>query len=258
MNTTGYLGPRPDSRPRIFAHRGLVSKNSVQVVDENTLESFELALESGADFLETDIQITRDETPVLFHDSDLTRLLGKKTSINSLTLTELKQLRLPFGGRVPTLQEALTEFPQAKFNIDFKTISTESPGVEVIIKLNAFDRVLVSGFRESSRQRVLGLLPQKVASSPGSTKVLAAYLFAKSRLRANLSKEIADVQALQIPTKMYGVDFTNPSFVEAILEQGKEIHYWTINDPQEMKTLFALGAHGIVTDRCDIASQIFS
>lgn len=258
MNTTGYLGSRPDSRPRIFAHRGLVTKNSVQIVDENTIESFELALESGADYLETDIQLTADAVPVLFHDSDLTRLLGKKASINSFGLSELKKLRLPFGGVIPTLHEALTKLPQAKFNLDFKTISTESPGVAVITQADAFDRVLVSGFRESSRKRVLGLLPQKVASSPGSSKVLSAYLLARLGSKSNLSKQLFDVEALQIPTKMYGVDFTHPGFVEAILEQGKEIHYWTINDPVEMQTLFALGAHGIVTDRCDIASQVFS
>lgn len=258
MNTTGYLGPSPDSRPRIFAHRGLVMKNSVQVTDENTIESFELALESGADYLETDIQLTGDGIPVLFHDSDFSRLLGKKISISSLTVAELKQLRLPFGGKIPTLQEALTKLPQAKFNLDFKTKSTESPGVDVIIETDAYDRVLVSSFRESSRSRVLGLLPLMVASSPGSSKVLAAYLLARSGQRSNLSKQLVDVQALQIPTKMYGIDFTHPSFVEAILEQGKEIHYWTINDPLQMTILFALGAHGIVTDRCDVAIQVFS
>jgi glycerophosphoryl diester phosphodiesterase len=57
---------------------------------------------------------------------------------------------------------------------------------------------------------------------------------------------------------MYGIDFTHPRFVEAVLNQDKEIHYWTINDPIEMVSLFALGAHGIVTDRTDIATKAFS
>jgi glycerophosphoryl diester phosphodiesterase len=46
--------------------------------------------------------------------------------------------------------------------------------------------------------------------------------------------------------------------VEAVLNENKEIHYWTINDPSEMVSLFALGAHGIVTDRSDIATKVFS
>ena len=77
MNPTGYLGVTPDSRPRIFAHRGLVFEGDRQVVDENTIDSFELALAAGADYLETDLQLTKDGIAVLFHDSDLSRLVGR-------------------------------------------------------------------------------------------------------------------------------------------------------------------------------------
>ena len=127
MNTTGYLGDLPDSRPRIFAHRGLVFQGDRQVADENTIDSFELALAAGADYLETDLQLTQDGQTVLFHDRDLSRLIGSKKQISSLTLEQLRQIKLPFGGTIPTLQEALEKFPTAKFNLDFKTRSTESP-----------------------------------------------------------------------------------------------------------------------------------
>ena len=258
MNPTGYLGPIPDSRPRIFAHRGLVFEGDSQVVDENTIDSFELALAAGADYLETDLQLTKDGVAVLFHDSDLFRLVGAKQSISSLTLRELKQIRLPFGGTIPTLQEALEKFPLAKFNLDFKTRSTESPGMAVINTTGAFDRVLVSSFSESSRVRALSHSPVQLTSSAGSSKVLASYTLAILNLTTPLAASLANVQALQIPTRMYGIDFTNPRFVEAVLNQEREIHYWTINDPAEMINLFALGAHGIVTDRSDIAAKVFS
>jgi glycerophosphoryl diester phosphodiesterase len=91
MNPTGYLGEFPDSRPRIFAHRGLVYEGDRQVVDENTIDSFELALAAGADYLETDLQLTKDGVAMLFHDSDLSRLVGSKKSISSLTHSELKK-----------------------------------------------------------------------------------------------------------------------------------------------------------------------
>lgn len=257
MNTTGYLGPRPSSRPRIFAHRGLVFKNSIQVADENTLESFELALESGADYLETDLQLSKDGVTVLFHDSNLTRLLGKKASIESLNLSDLKQIRLPHGGSIPTLREALQAFPDAKFNLDFKSRKTESPGIQDINELKAIDRVLVSSFRDSSIKRALLLSPLKIASSAGSSKVLTSYLLARAGVTSALSKSLASVQALQIPTSRYGIDFTHPKFIQAVLAEDKEIHYWTVNDPDDMESLFALGAHGIVTDRTDLARQVF-
>ncbi len=258
MNPTGYLGVIPDSRPRIFAHRGLVFEGDRQVVDENTIDSFELALAAGADYLETDLQLTKDGVAVLFHDSDLSRLVGAKQSISSLTLGELKQIRMAFGGAIPTLQEALEKFPDAKFNLDFKTRSTESPGMAVIQANRAFDRVLVSSFSESSRVRALSHSPVQLTSSAGSSKVLTSYTLARLNMTKQLADSLNSVQALQIPTKMYGIDFTHPRFVEAMLNQNKEIHYWTVNDPSEMVSLFALGAHGIVTDRSDIAIKVFS
>ena len=258
MNTTGYLGPIPASRPRIFAHRGLTFRADKQIVDENTLESFELALEAGADYLETDLQLTKDGVAVLFHDSDLSRLVGSKNSISALTLDELRQIRLPFGGKIPTLHDALEKFPTSKFNLDFKTPSTESPGMKVVIASGAFERVLISSFSDSSRVRALAHSPVQLASSAGSSKVLASYTLARFNLTKALAASLAGIQALQIPPKMYGIDFTHPRFVEAVLNQEKEIHYWTVNDPTEMVSLFALGAHGIVTDRADLATKVFS
>jgi glycerophosphoryl diester phosphodiesterase len=258
MNTTGYLAATPASRPRIFAHRGLTFQSGKEVVDENTIDSFDLALAAGADYLETDLQLSKDGIPVLFHDSDLSRLVGSKKLISTLTLDELKGIRLPFGGEIPTLQEALEKFPSAKFNLDFKTPSTESPGMAVIAATASFERVLVSSFSESSRIRALAHSPVNLASSAGSSKVLASYTFARLGLTKQLASSLETVHALQIPTKMYGIDFTHPRFVEAVLNQDKEIHYWTINDPNEMVSLFAIGAHGIVTDRTDIATKVFS
>jgi glycerophosphoryl diester phosphodiesterase len=88
--------------------------------------------------------------------------------------------------------------------------------------------------------------------------VLASYVLARLSLTKPLISSLSSINALQIPTRRYGIDFTHPRFVEAVLNQQKEIHYWTVNDPAEMVSLFALGAHGIVTDRSDIAAKVFS
>jgi glycerophosphoryl diester phosphodiesterase len=88
--------------------------------------------------------------------------------------------------------------------------------------------------------------------------VLGSYAQARLNLTKPLASSLASINALQIPTRKFGIDFTHPRFVEAVLNQQKEIHYWTVNDPTEMVSLFALGAHGIVTDRSDIAAKVFS
>jgi glycerophosphoryl diester phosphodiesterase len=258
MKTTAYLDTRPGTRPRILAHRGLTYSGNSQVADENTLNSFELALAAGADYLESDIQVTKDQVPVLFHDSDLKRLLGKKTLISELSFSQLQEIRLPYSGQIPSLVDALTKFPEAKFNLDIKTPSAEIVGIETILSLGAQNRVLISSFSEASRKRALARTTAPLASSAGSSKVLASYLLARSGMDKALEREVQDIDALQIPIKRYGFDFTHPRFLERILPTGIEIHYWTINDPKIMQELFSLGAHGIVTDRADIAVQTFS
>jgi glycerophosphoryl diester phosphodiesterase len=258
MKTTGYLGNHPESRPRIFAHRGLTFFGNTEVADENTLKAFELALAAGADYLESDIQVTSDQVPVLFHDRDLKRLLGRKAKISELSWAEVQSIRLPLQGQIPTLKRALELFPQAKFNLDIKTPQAETVGIETISELGASDRVLVSSFSERSRKRALANSATSLATSAGSSKVLASYLLARAKSIRNLQNQLIGIDALQIPTERYGIDFTHPKFLEQILPLGVEIHYWTINDPIQMRELFGLGAHGIVTDRTDLAIKAFS
>ena len=258
MKTTRYLDTHPGTRPRIFAHRGLTFQGDKSVADENTLKSFNLALIAGADYLESDIQVTRDKVPVLFHDDDLTRLVGKKTKVSDLTLSQLKEIELPHSGQIPTLEEALVAFPEAKFNLDLKTSQAESVGIQTILRLKAENRVLVSSFSEASRKRALASTSTPLATSAGSSKVLLSYLLARAGMEKALAKQLVAIDALQIPIRLYGIDFTHPKFLEQVLQLGVEVHYWTINEPKTMLELFALGAHGIVTDRADLAVNTFS
>jgi len=258
MKTTRYLDTHPGTRPRIFAHRGLTFQEDKLVADENTLKSFELALMAGADYLESDIQVTKDMVPVLFHDGDLTRLVGRRSKVSDLTLSELKQIELPQTGQIPTLEEALVAFPEAKFNLDLKTPQAESVGIQTILRLNAENRVLVSSFSEASRKRALASTATPLATSAGSSKVLFSYLLARAGMTEILAKQLVGIDALQIPVKLYGIDFTHPRFLDKVLPLGVEVHYWTINDPKTMLELFAIGAHGVVTDRADLAVKTFS
>jgi glycerophosphoryl diester phosphodiesterase len=61
------------------------------------------------------------------------------------------------------------------------------------------------------------------------------------------------VEALQIPTGKGPIRFDSPAFMRQMKVVGLELHYWTINEADEMLRLISLGADGIVTDRTDIA-----
>ncbi len=97
------------ARPLVFAHRG-ASANAI----ENTLEAFELSIDMQADGIELDLQLTKDNVPVVVHDLNLHRLTGKRVYVSNLTVDEVKRLRVGKvffrrfkGARIVTFDEFL-------------------------------------------------------------------------------------------------------------------------------------------------------
>lgn len=88
-----------------YAHRGLHDlKNGIP---ENSLPAFDLAVKNGYG-IELDVQLSKDGTAVVFHDSTLTRMCGVDKKVNELTLSELKELSLAgTAEKIPTFQEFL-------------------------------------------------------------------------------------------------------------------------------------------------------
>jgi glycerophosphoryl diester phosphodiesterase len=79
------------------------------------------------------------------------------------------------------------------------------------------------------------------------------YLTARLRFNWALNLLARSVQALQIPVNAGRLRFDSPWFIAAMKSARVEVHYWTINDVEQMRRLIALGADGIVTDRADFA-----
>ncbi len=99
---------RPDIRKLMnihYAHRGLHDNRTS--APENSLKSFELAVEAGYG-IEMDVQLSKDNIPVVFHDKTLKRMCGKEGYVWDYTLEELKKLTLKDSGeRIPTFEEVL-------------------------------------------------------------------------------------------------------------------------------------------------------
>lgn len=242
----------PTAGVRIFAHRGLALAADGTPLDENTLAAFARALEVGADYIETDLQLSKDGVPVLFHDDNLIRIAGVDSPVYKLTLEELKALKLQHGGQISTLAEALEAFPQARFNIDFKTVGSITAGTRVIAEHGAQARILVGSFSDARGDAAASKLPG-VARSAGGFRFIRAALAQKLGAGILLGMALTGMSALQIPTNQGRVRFDTASFIRRVKKHGVEVHYWVINDVTEMKRLVALGANGIVTDRADLA-----
>ncbi len=245
MSNSGYLSP---ALPRIFAHRGLALSFT-----ENTIDAFGAAILAGATHIESDLQLTRDGVPVLFHDSDLLRVAGLRRKISEISIAELQALELSGNGQIPTLEQALLALPNARFNLDFKVEAVVAPAAAVINRLGAHDRILVASFSESRRRRAVAAMNAPVVSSAGSWLVLSLWLAHKLNASALIARLAKRVQLLQLPLVAGKIRLDDAAFIAAMTAAGLEVHFWTINEVEQMKDLIRLGAHGIVTDRADVA-----
>ena len=247
MATGTYMAAR---RPRLLSHRG-----EMPGFVENTLGGFRAALAAGADVIESDIQVSRDGIPVLFHDDTLVRLTGSPARICDVTAHELGEMDLGRGEGVPTLEAALSSLPHALFNLDVKSPTSPEVATSVIRSLNAESRVLLASFSERNRRTVKRLLPGVAASASSSlfVRILIADRFGMKRQVRRLTRQI---DAVQIPTRGAGMNLTHRSFIARLHEAGVEVHFWVINEPQEIRRLLDAGADGLVTDDVVTARRV--
>jgi glycerophosphoryl diester phosphodiesterase len=242
-----YFSP---AAPRVLAHRGLALE-----APENTMLAFLKALSIGADYLETDVHVSRDGVAVIAHDPDLTRVAGRPERVDELTMAELRKVRLGEDQGFCSLVEALDAFPDARFNIDIKCEAAVGATVEAITESGATKRVLIASFKGRRRRQALKRLPG-VATSASSEGSAVAFVAASLGLRPVVRLALRGVDAVQLPYRFKGVRVITPRLVAAMHATGVEVHAWTINSVPQMTELLEMGVDGIVTDRADLALSL--
>lgn len=244
--------------PVVAAHRG-----SRVLWPENTMPAFQGAHDLGVRVFETDLHATADGVLVAFHDPTLDRCTDAAGAVAERTIDELagvdaghrfeREGDFPWRGRgvgIPTLEELATAFPDAALILDMKAPGLEVLLVDLVERLDLWDRVIVGSFRDARLRRFRTLTGGLVATSSGPAETLAV----RSRSWARRpGHSPADV--FQVPVKA-GITVVDEAFVDAAHAAGKHVHVWTVNEEAEMQRLLDLGVDGIITDRPDLAQGL--
>lgn len=242
--------------PLVIGHRGAAGERP-----ENTLPSFERALEQGAVVLETDVHLSCDGHVVIAHDPDVGRTTEGRGDVASLSLEELRGLDAghrhtedgghPWrnrGVRIPTLREAFEAFPDARFNIELKRCDPRL--VEATLDaVEAFDRASLTllAAAEDDTMRLLRerlrvrRLPVAMGASTGDVVGFV-------RAAQGGNEPPPEPMALQIPEAFGGHPLATPELVAFAHARDVQVHVWTVNDPDAMHRLLELGVDGIVSD----------
>jgi glycerophosphoryl diester phosphodiesterase len=228
-----------------IAHRG-----ASKLAPEHTLEAYRLALEQGAHVLELDLRLLRDRELVVAHDRTLRRTHGVEVAYSELAWVDLERLA---GGRLPIrLSQALQQFPSVRFNLELKdeTLDAATALAGALAEAGAEGRVLVASGHEPVLTEFRRATAGRVATSAATAEALRYYFcYLMQRPCAT------PYSALQLPTLEW-LGITSAGFVAGAHERGLAVHFWTVDDPDEMRALLAAGADGIMTNRPDVLAAL--
>lgn len=240
--------------PIRFAHRG-----SRVLWPENTMPAFQGAVDLGYRYLETDVHVTRDGKVVIFHDHRLERLTDGAGRVWEREWEELRRLdaahhfgaegEFPYRGKgvgMPLLEEVVRSFPEVMLNLDLKQRGVEQAVATEVLRLGVEERVLIGSFHDARIRRFRRITEGRVATSAGPREVSRAVSSAVAGARVR-----GRADALQVPDRL-----ASKRLLEAAHKGGKQVHVWTVNDPERMRQLLALGVDGIVTDRPDLLNEV--
>ena len=230
---------------QIVSHRGYSSK-----APENTIPAIELAIQAHADYVEIDVQQTKDGVLVLLHDRNLRRTTGLNKLIYNTNYREIEKLDAGSwfgseyaGTNIPTLEEVL-EFCKGRINvsIDIKLHAHEENLEENLVALieeyDFVENCFVSSFNYDSIVKI------KKLNEDISTGYIMSPAYGDFYNKPHI--DFLSVRATLV----------SRNIVERAHEAGKEVHVWTVNTRKDLERMKSLGVDYVVTDEPQLAKEV--
>ncbi|MFD3156616.1 glycerophosphodiester phosphodiesterase [Haloimpatiens sp. FM7330] len=230
-----------------IAHRGASA-----YYPENTMLAFEKALHLGSTGIELDVQLTKDNIPVIIHDEKVDRTTNGTGYVKDYTYSKLYKLDAGVkksekfkGEKIPSLDYFL-EYVKNKnilINIELKNtlISHENIVIDKIHKYNVQNNVIISSFNHSSLKNCKTI----------DTNIKTAILYSCLIYNIQQYAETLNVNALHLP--FYCVDNNT---VKSAHSKKFMINTYTVNNKNRMIDMIRFNVDGIITDYPDILSKL--
>jgi glycerophosphoryl diester phosphodiesterase len=246
---------RGNRAPLLIGHRGLPP-----LAPENTLRSFELALEHGADGIEVDVVALADGTLVAGHSLDLAELChgAVRGDAGARTLKELRRLDADLATLEQVLELAEARPAASPLLIDLKSTGLEAALVEAVRRHGLQERTLLCSLERAQLARLSELAPEiaRSLSYPADRrrlserKAIAPLVpLALRGLRLNLSRRLhgwLEQTGAAALTLHFGV--IDADLVQRCHKKGIAVLAWTVDDAELRERLIEAGADAIITN----------
>ena len=208
-------------------------------IAENTLASFQKALDLGVHGIELDVHLTLDGKIVVIHDETLDRTTDGHGLVGALTLATLKRFRIENDYCIPELREVFDLVNRSCFiNVELKGNGTAKPVADLIEKYVMengwkYTDFIVSGFDWKALDEVHRLNPEIQIGVLTSTDLELAIAFAKL------------VNAYSVHPYFHLLTAGNTKNMQ---QKGFQVFPWTVNEPEDLHQMKAFKVNGIITD----------
>ncbi|MFW5995689.1 MAG: glycerophosphodiester phosphodiesterase [Halanaerobiaceae bacterium] len=237
-------------KPIVIAHRGASG-----ITPENSIMSFEEALNQGADGVEFDIHFTRDRVPVVIHDGTLDRTTTGQGKISEHSLDEIKKYKITDAEgnvfadqQVPTLKETLEIVKtMSVINIEIKSGNNEPSAIKQIIEMakvmGIFSNIIFSSFDHYLLHKVKTLAPGARIGLLYKCKLYRPWEYA------------AMVDADNLHPYYRSID---KNITGKCKNNNVSVNVYGVNDKKSIKQAIKSNVDMLITDYPDLAKQIIA
>ena len=240
INGFNIYGNGVNKNIKTIAHRGYVAKGV-----ENSIEALEGATEVGADYVEFDIILTKDNKFVVMHDYNLKRLAGLNKRVQDMNFNEVVGLTIKqgdFTSKIPSLEEFVNKAKELNMNlvIELKPHGAE-PSNYIDILIGEIKRLKLENYKFMSlNSKVMEELETKVPNLETGYVIPLQF--------GNFHHSNIDFFVIE--------DFSyRDRLVEQARKENKQVFVWTINNPALITKYLQSPADGIITDEPELVKD---
>jgi|AGTN01.3.fsa_nt_gi Glycerophosphoryl diester phosphodiesterase len=221
----------------IIGHRGAAGYEP-----ENTLRSFQKAIDIGVDWIEFDLHRSADGHLVVIHDDTVDRTTNGHGKVREMTLEELKKLDAGKGQQIPTLQEVIDlARGRVKMIPEIKQEGIEMELLDVIDRNGAVNDCIVASFFTYSIRRCKEFHPQ--------LQTAAIFSHLPLDFRSLALDVMADVLFLR-------KDIVSQALVEECHKHGFTVNIWNEDKPEEIRKYAEMGPDFMSSNYPDRLKQV--
>jgi len=255
----------PEDDILIMAHRGASA-----YVEAHTLAAYELAVQMNTDYIEIDLQMTKDGKLVALHDETIT-LNGAKQAVANVTFNEIQRSSTERKSnktqsvyasprmndlQIVDLEEILLNYGDSvNYYIELKNTDAY-PGIEkellhllrehqLLNREDTIPKVIVQSFDEASLRNIFDMEPD----------IPLIKLYKLDKDESFSKKELKSLTQYASGVGV-NVDALSHDIIESTQREGLHVHVYTVNDVETMRKLLKLGVNGFFTDRPDVGSRV--